>query len=284
MCGIEEMVSFVVLLTARPIHHLINKLIMKKWTKKEALNSIQNLIEQIPNIMKTNNSSQEHMRWLANSLRIIEEIFGGNSRYFVTLSHFSWQMSGRTIIQEWDFQQEIEKRNHQAFLTQMAQAEGLLLAAKDHLEQSDIESVYDGKNTANETSELFEIINLGVNKLRKIIRDRPEKEKDVQDKYEDLLIANNILYAREFPHIKYSSKQYIPDFSFQKIELTVEIKLCKKDEKGLIAQLNDDILAYQTAFRNILFIIYDLGQIRDEDVFKSTFEAHKNVYIQIIKH
>lgn len=224
------------------------------------------------------------MRWLANALRLLEEIFGANSRYYLTLSNFSWQQSGQMVIQSWDIEGAIANRHHQAFLEQMNQACGLLLAAKDHLEHSDLSEVYEGKDTPDETSELFKIINLGTNKLRKIIRSVPEREKEIQDKYEDLLVANDIEYSREFPHIEYSSKQYVPDFSFQKIDLAVEIKLCKKDEKGLIAQLNDDILAYKTVFRNILFIIYDLGQIRDEDVFKASFESSPDVIIQIIKH
>jgi hypothetical protein len=257
---------------------------MKKWDKKEAINAIQNLIDQIPNVRASGRKSQNHMRWLANALRLLEEIFGANSRYYLTLANFSWQQTGQMIFQSWDIEGAIEERHESAFREQMNQASGLLLAAKDHLDNSEISEVYEGKNTPDETSELFKIINLGANKLRKIIREIPEKEKDIQDKYEDLLVANDIDYAREFPHIEYSSKQYVPDFSFQKINLAVEIKLCKKDEKGLIAQLNDDILAYKTVFRNILFIIYDLGQIRDEDSFKSSFETNPDIIIQIIKH
>ena len=98
------------------------------------------------------------------------------------------------------------------------------------------------------------------------------------------MLANNIEYAKEFPHITYSSKQYIPDFSFEKFSLAVEIKLCKNDEKGLIAQLNDDILAYKTKFKSVLFIIYDLGNIRDIDTFKQSFEQYDDIIVQIIKH
>ena len=128
------------------------------------------------------------------------------------------------------------------------------------------------------------IINLGEKKLRKLIREIPSKEKEIQDKFEDLLIANDIEYAKEFPHILYSSKQYIPDFSFEKLNLAVEVKLCKAEEKLLIAQLNDDILAYRTKFKNILFIIYDLGTIRDLDNFKHSFDEYEDVIVQVVKH
>jgi hypothetical protein len=125
---------------------------------------------------------------------------------------------------------------------------------------------------------------LGETKLRKLLREEPKLEKEIQDKYEDLLTGADIDYSREFPHIEYSSKQYIPDFSFTEFDLVVELKLCRGDEKKLIAQLNDDIVAYKTKFTNIIFIIYDLGSIRDVNLFKSSFEKQENVFVQIIKH
>ena len=258
---------------------------MKKWNKENALNAIDDLVDQIPTVCKSNRRSPLHMRWLANCLRILEEVFGQDSRYYLTIANFSWSETGNMLIREyWNLDYELEKRHNSAFITQMYQAKGLLLAAKDHLGQSEIAEVYEGKNTSTEASELIQIINLGEKKLRKLIRTLPEKEKEIQDKFEDLLLANDIEYSREHPHIEYSSKKYIPDFSFTKINLVVEIKLCKNDEKGLIAQLNDDILAYKTEFRNLLFIIYDLGQIRDIETFKNSFESNSEVIIQIIKH
>jgi len=256
---------------------------MKNWTKEEALSTLIKLTDEIPQLRSLSRNSSEHMRWVANTLRIIQEIFGQNSRYYQTLYYFSWKETGRMLIQDWDIEGAIEERHNLAFQNQLEQARGLLLAAIDHLEQSEINEVYDGENTAPEASELIQIINLGEHKLRKLIRETPQREKDVQDKYEDLLISNSIKYSREFPHIEYSSKQYVPDFSIEKLDLAIEIKLCKKDEKLLIAQINDDILAYKTKFKNLIFLIYDLGQIRDVDKFKDCLEQHNDTIVQIIK-
>ncbi len=178
----------------------------------------------------------------------------------------------------------MERMHEEAFFSQMKQAKGLLLAAEDQLKDSDISEVYDGKDTPKETSEIIKIINLGEKKLRKLIRNTPEREKEIQEKFEDLLIANEIEYSKEHPHIEYSTKKYIPDFSFEKLDLAVEIKLCKLEEKSLIAQINDDILAYRLKFKNILFIIYDLGNIRDIDTFKNVFEKYNDIIVLIIKH
>ncbi|AIM61701.1 hypothetical protein IX49_14630 [Cellulophaga lytica] len=257
---------------------------MKNWTKEEALSTLTSLIGQIEGLKSESRNSANHMRWIANTLRTLQEVFGQNSTYYNTLSYFTWKETGSMIIREvWDHERAIESKHNIAYQNQLEQAKGLLLAAKDHLEQSEIEEVYDGENTAPEASEFIQIINLGENKLRKLIRSTPEKEREVQDKYEDLLIANDISYSREFPHIEYSSKQYIPDFSIKKLDLAIEIKLCKKDEKSFIAQINDDILAYKTVFKNIIFVIYDLGQIRDVDIFKNSLEKHSDVIVQIIK-
>lgn len=257
---------------------------MKKWNKQDAVSALEGLINEIPVVADGSRKSAIHTRWLANSLRILEEVFGPKSRYYLTLAHFSWSETGRMIVSGWDPESEIERRHQQAFRNQMDQALGLINSAIDHLKQSEITDVYEGKNTAQEASELMKIITLAEKKLRQIVRTIPDKEKEVQDKYEDLLIANDIEYSKEFPHIEYSSKQYVPDFSFSRINLAVEIKLCKNDEKILIGQINDDILAYKTQFSNLLFIIYDLGQIRDIETFKRSFESNDDVIIQVIKH
>ena len=55
-------------------------------------------------------------------------------------------------------------------------------------------------------------------------------------------------------------------------------------EKELIAEINDDILAYKTKYRNLIFIIYDLGYIRDVDRFAEAFEASEGVIVRVVKH
>jgi hypothetical protein len=57
----------------------------------------------------------------------------------------------------------------------------MLLAALDDLERRGIATVYDGKDTPAESSALVKIITLIERKLRKAIRERPEKEKQIQD-------------------------------------------------------------------------------------------------------
>lgn len=134
--------------------------------------------------------------------------------------------------------------------------------------------------------QLTKIIDLAENKLRKTLRERPKNEKEVQDRFEDLLNAKEVDFLREQEKIVYSSKTYHPDFSFTRINTVVEIKLCdkKEREKEIISEINDDILAYKTKYPNIIFIVYDLGFVRDTDKFKEDIESMDTVISKVIKH
>lgn len=122
--------------------------------------------------------------------------------------------------------------------------------------------------------------------LRKLFREKPNSEKEVQDKLEDLFNAQQLTFKREQEHIPYSSKTYIPDFTFDDISCVVEGKYCNSltREKELIGEINDDIQAYSTRYKNLIFVIYDAGGfIRDKERFKQNIESG-SVVIEIIKH
>jgi len=107
---------------------------MKNWTKEEALEAIDSLITEIPSIKESGRKSADHMRWVVNTQRILQEIFGENSRYFQTFRHFSWRENGQMVFQAWDIEGAIEYRHNEAYINQLEQSKGLLLAAKDQLE------------------------------------------------------------------------------------------------------------------------------------------------------
>jgi hypothetical protein len=100
------------------------------------------------------------------------------------------------------------------------------------------------------------------------------------------LIGADITYSRETESIEYSSKTYTPDFTMPKIDLAVDIKICNRSgrEKEIIAEINDDILAYKKKYGNLFFIIYDIGHIRDIEKLAKQFEEIEGVIIKVIKH
>ncbi|MFC1928869.1 hypothetical protein ACFLXK_04635 [Chloroflexota bacterium] len=260
---------------------------MKKWTKEEALEILNGLANETDQLRGSKAFSTEHTRWLTKCLETSEEIFGRASRYYLSFAALTWQIPSGTVFNTYgDYEGAIERTKQKAFVSQLGTAKGFLLAAIEYLKDREVAEVYTKRESGSEASLVLGILNLAEQKLRKVIRDKPERERQVQDAFENLLIGADIPYGREADSIEYSSKTYTPDFSLPKINLAVEVKLCSRAEreKELPEEINDDILAYQTKYQNILFVIYDLGYIRDVDRFSGSFEEHQNVTIRVVKH
>lgn len=126
-------------------------------------------------------------------------------------------------------------------------------------------------------------------KLRASIFTAPTKEVEVQNAIESLLIGHNMTkgidYDRETGKIEFSGKEYIPDFILPKMNLSVEVKLLRPGKKSsIIDEINADITAYSTKYERLLFVVYDLGVIRDEAEFRRDIEnAGANIKVVIVK-
>lgn len=262
------------------------------WTKETALTELRTLAEQTRGLEVVPRHSEEHTRWGIRVLNVLEEAFGQKSRYYLSFAALTWAESGSFMVGgpadpegSWNPSRAIERRHQAAYVKDLGTARGILFAAADHLERTDLTSVYEGKDTAPESSLIVKVINLAGSPLRTVIRTTPKNEKEVQDAFENLLVGARIPYSREADRFEYSSKAYVPDFTLEQIGLAIDIKLCKEPgrEKAIIAEINDDILAYRTKYGNILFIIYDVGQIRDVERFTASFEQHENVVVRVVK-
>lgn len=126
--------------------------------------------------------------------------------------------------------------------------------------------------------------------LRKAIFSEPDREVEVQNSVEQLLIGRGlekgIDYDREVGRVKVSIKEFVPDFILPKLGLAIEIKLSKNKgkSKAIVDEINADIMAYGKEYSYILFIVYDLGSIRDELEFKNDLEKTEGVSVIIVKH
>lgn len=264
---------------------------MTTWTKKTAVQHLKAHIAQIKPLAGRHSFSSEHTRWVTNVLRLLEQVFGRNSRYYLTFSQFTWRFRGTTLLMSYEFRDQhpdeiIRNRHQTAYIEELECSHGLLSAALDEVNgASDIAQVYEGKDTPPEASSILKVINMADRKLRKVIHHSPTNEKQVQDAFENLLVGSDISYSREKVSIEYSTRSYRPDFTIDTIDLAIEIKLCKtKDREGeIVKEINDDILAYKTRYGNILFVVYDLGCIRDVARFAGEFEKHENVVVRVIK-
>jgi hypothetical protein len=133
--------------------------------------------------------------------------------------------------------------------------------------------------------EYEEIVDLIEQNLRPAMFADPENERQVQDALETILRVRALDFRREQHAVPYSSKRYVPDFTFDSLGIALEVKLCGRAtrEKKLIDEINADILGYQGAYDKIVFVIYDLGFIRDTALFRSSIEQQPGVTVQIIK-
>jgi hypothetical protein len=115
--------------------------------------------------------------------------------------------------------------------------------------------------------------------LRRAVFAVPDKEVDVKNAIEALIVgrgmAKGIEYDRETGRVKTSGKESIPDFIFPHLKLCLEVKLSKSADKlrAIVDEINADIRAYSTQYERQLYIIYDVGTIRDEEEFKRDLEA-----------
>jgi REase_DpnII-MboI len=139
----------------------------------------------------------------------------------------------------------------------------------------------------DETQKLKDFIQAN---LRKAVFTAPQKETEVQNAVESLLVGRGMEkgtdYDRETGRVKASGKESVPDFIFPNLKLCLEVKLSDSADKlrAIVDQINADIRAYATRYERQMYVVYDVGTIRDEEEFKRGLEDAPGVTVVIIKH
>lgn len=127
-------------------------------------------------------------------------------------------------------------------------------------------------------------------RLRSVLFNIPEKELDVQNALESLFIgkgwSKGVDYDRETGKFNFSGREYIPDFIIPNLKLCIEVKLLRKGKKSkIIEEINADVSAYSKQYSKQMYIIYDLGEIRDEIEFRRDIELlDDDIRVLVIKH
>lgn len=126
--------------------------------------------------------------------------------------------------------------------------------------------------------------------LRRAVFAVPDKEVEIQNGIESLMVGRGMAkgtdYDRETGRVKTSGKESVPDFILPRLKLCLEVKLSKSADKlrTIVDEINADIRAYGTVYERQLYVIYDLGTIRDEAEFKQGLEDAPGVAVLIVKH
>ena len=144
------------------------------------------------------------------------------------------------------------------------------------------------KTSGSETRHLEDFLS---SKLRPAMLNRkPTSEKDVKNAIEAIMVGRGMQkgadYDRETGRVKYSGKEFVPDFIFRPLSTALEVKLVKEsgDDRNVIDEINADIVAYTTAYQHVIFLIYDTGIISNEVEFKRGLESFPSVRVIIVKH
>jgi len=137
--------------------------------------------------------------------------------------------------------------------------------------------------------EFDNIANFFQTRLRTVIFKKPEKEVEVQNAMESLLLGRGLSkgtdYDRESGKFEFSGKEYIPDFIILKLNLCIEAKLLREGKKSqIIEEISSDITAYKKVYNRQLYVVYDLGVIQNEVEFKRDIEMVDGVKVIIVKH
>lgn len=126
-------------------------------------------------------------------------------------------------------------------------------------------------------------------RLRTVIFNKPDKEVEVQNAIESLLLGRGLNkgtdYDRESGKFEFSGKEYIPDFIIPKLNLCLEVKLLREGRKSkVIEEISADITAYQKVYQRQIYIVYDLGVIQNEAEFKKDIEKSEGVKVIMEGH
>ncbi len=140
------------------------------------------------------------------------------------------------------------------------------------------------------SEQIINLKNFMTANLRKAVMREPKDEQYIQDVIEQLLIGKGLTkgidYDREVGRVRVSIKEYKPDFIFPQLDLALEVKLSKSKAKSkvIVDEINADIKSYSKGYTQLLFLVYDMGTIRDETEFKNDLDNKGNIQILIIKH
>ncbi len=156
-------------------------------------------------------------------------------------------------------------------------------------EIKELEKNPEGLNEIIAKTDFFKIIKDVEKYFRKIVKDDPNNEKDVQDFLETFFDVKGYNFLREKESIEFSEKIFKPDFTEKLLNIALEVKFLNRREKTtqIIEEMSADIKPYSKKWKNLLFLVYDKGgNLRDVDAFVKDFNQDGDVIIRciVIKH
>ena len=83
---------------------------MPKWTKESSISELTLLINEVDSLTGVRRHSAPHTRWLARTLKFLEQVFGVASTYYLSLVSIPWSRTGTFIVPGSDLGRGFESR------------------------------------------------------------------------------------------------------------------------------------------------------------------------------
>jgi uncharacterized protein Ymh len=127
-----------------------------EWTKESATTALEKLADQTHTLQNLQRNCEKHIRWVAKTRRFLSEVFGEKSTYYTNFVSFTWSQRSGYVIggparpkESFNPQIGIDRVNEEAYVKELGVARGLLLAAKDELDETDEKEISKSKPIDN---------------------------------------------------------------------------------------------------------------------------------------
>jgi 7-cyano-7-deazaguanine synthase in queuosine biosynthesis len=115
---------------------------------------------------------------------------------------------------------------------------------------------------------------------------KPENEPHLQEICDGILSAQDDDLIREFPFMRWSSSFTKPDWSFEDLQLWVELKYVRKktDIRQITEDIAGDITKYGDNNRRVLYIVYDpVHLITNENKFSEPINQRETMMVHFLR-
>lgn len=115
---------------------------------------------------------------------------------------------------------------------------------------------------------------------------KPDNEPHLQEICDGILRAHDNELVREFPFMRWSSSLTKPDWSFEDLQLWVELKYIRKklDIRPITEDIAADITKYGDNNRHVLYVVYDPTHlITDESEFAEPIQKRATMMVHFLR-
>ena len=121
----------------------------------QAIAVIEKALGKIPELRRSHAQSPAHVAFVQTTGLELARIFGPESAVAKNFSRILYQATGSFMVSMLDHEAEMATYEHQAYLKGLNMAEGVLLSAKEQLQQHGVDKILRGSRIRSEGAKIF---------------------------------------------------------------------------------------------------------------------------------